>query len=176
MLQAFKGLFLTPYQTGDSVKASIKSVNNSIQKKLQQMVEQTRQTRAFLERVVYPSYLKAQMKRWMSEGRSDGVGALQAWKPLSSRYSAWKKVRYASAPGGGTKMLIATMRLFNAVTGKGEGHKKLISDKSIIIGVDVPYAKYVNASRPFFIFSDPFMDGLRDKYKKFISDRSVKVE
>lgn len=153
------------------MKAAITSISKTIEKRLEAMVEQARMTRAFLERVVYQEYLKAQRKRWMTEGASDGWGALEKWKPLNAKYAAWKKRRFASAPGGGTKMLIASMRLFNAVIGKGDGHKKLISDKSIVIGVDVPYAKYVNSARPFFVFSDEMMDGLRDKYKKFITSR-----
>ena len=153
------------------MKASIKSQENKILGKLNEMLSQTRQVRAFLERVVYPTYLKAQMKRWMTVGRSDGFGTLEPWKPLSAKYAAWKKRRWADAPGGGTKVLIASGRLYKAVMNQGPGHRKIISDRSLIVGVDIPYAKYVNESRPFFIFSDEMMDGLKDKYKKFITQR-----
>lgn len=155
------------------MKASITSVSKTIEKRLDQMIKQASQTRAFLERVVYREYIKAQRKRWMTEGATDGWGPLQKWTALNTKYAAWKRRRYAAAPGGGRKMLIATQRLFLAVVGEGDGHKKLISDRSIVIGVDIPYAKYVNSSRPFFIFSDEMMNGLKDKHKKFITARGV---
>lgn len=158
------------------MKAGIKALENKILSKLDSMLDQVGKTRAFLERVVYPTYLRAQMKRWMSEGRTDGYGSLDPWKPLSARYKAWKLTRWASAPGGGTKTLIASGRLYAAVMNKGPGHRKLVSDRSIIIGVDVPYAKYVNADRPFFIFSDEMMVGLKDKYAKFVNKRQEIVE
>lgn len=153
------------------MKARIVALENKIIGQLNSMIEQSKQVRAFLERVVYPTYLKAQMKRWMTQGRTDGFGTLDPWKPLSSTYAAWKKRRWADAPGGGTKVLIASGRLYQAVMNKGPGHRKIISDRSLIVGVDVPYAKYVNESRPFFIFSDEMMNGLKDKYKKFITQR-----
>jgi len=153
-------------------KASIKSISGNIQKGLEDMIQKTKSmTRWFLETQVYPTYLRAQMKRWMTEGRSDGFGSLDQWAPLNARYAAIKKVRWAAYPGGGTKMLIASKYLYNAVVGEGPGHKKIVGDRSIIVGVDVPYAKYVNAKRPFFIFSDEMLKGIRDKYKKFISER-----
>lgn len=155
-------------------KASIKSLNNNIRKHLDEMMEKATHLRGFMERVVYPSYLKAQMKRWMTEGRSDGHGDLPPWQPLSARYKAWKLKRWASAPGGGTKMMIASGRLFQAAMNQGPGHRKIVTDRSLIVGIDpgvVPYAKYVNAERPFFIFSDEMMDGLKDKYKKFVTER-----
>ena len=135
------------------------------------MLMQTKQVRAFLERVVYPTYLKAQMKRWMSQGRTDGFGTFEAWAPLNLKYAAYKKRRWASAPGGGTKILIASGRLYQAILNQGPGHRKIISDRSLIVGVDVPYAKYVNERRPFFIFSDEMMKGLKGKYADYISQR-----
>jgi len=154
-------------------KAGIIQLSSNIEKRLKEMVQQANRTRDFLERVVYKTYLKAQMKRWMSEGRSDGFGSLPGWKALNAQYAEQKKVRFAEFPGRGKKMLIATNRLFNATTGKGPGHKKIVSEKSVIVGVDVPYAKYVNADRPFFIFSDEMMTGLKNKYRKFVTERGA---
>lgn len=146
------------------MKASVISTENKILNRLNDMVKNVKDVRGFLERVVYPTYLKAQKKRWMSENQTDGSGDLGGWDALNPLYAARKKVRWAQAPGGGTKLLIASGRLYKAVMGEGPGHRKIVSDRSIIIGVDIPYAKYVNARRPFFIFSDEMMTGIKEKY------------
>lgn len=156
------------------MKASLK-MEGKILKRMDAMIEKGKSPRAFLERVVYPSYLRAQMKRWMSEGRSDGVGSMPAWAPLSTVYKKAKLKRWAAAPGAGTKMLIAGGKLYQAVLDEGPGHRKIVSEKSLIVGIDpaeVPYAKYVNAKRPFFIFSDKFMKGVKSKYAKFMTERT----
>lgn len=165
-----KDLSPTQFRRGN-VKASVKSTENKILNRLNEMVKNVKDVRGFLERVVYPTYLKAQRRRWMSENQTDGFGDLGGWAPLNPAYARRKKIRWAAAPGGGTKMLIASGRLFKAVMGEGPGHRKIVSERSIIIGVDVPYAKYVNQRRPFFIFSDEMMSGIKQKYAQHLRTR-----
>lgn len=167
---ASKDQSLTQFLRGN-VKASVVSTENKIMNRLNDMIKNVKDVRGFLERVVYPTYLKAQRRRWMSENQTDGHGDLGGWDPLNPAYARRKKIRWAAAPGGGTKMLIASGRLFKAVIGEGPGHRKIVSERSIIIGVDIPYAKHVNARRPFFIFSDEMMDGIKKKYAQHLRTR-----
>lgn len=149
------------------VSASLVELNTQISKRLDEIVKRGRDPAAFMERVVYPLYIKGQMKRWMSEGASDGMGSLERWAPLNAKYKASKLRRFASAPGGGTKMLIASGRLYQAATG-GSGIIKLVTGSSITIAVDVPYAKYVNARRNFWKFSSEFEKDLHTRFDKFM--------
>lgn len=148
--------------------ANLKKVQGGITKRLEQMIVRGKEKKAFLERVVYPSYIRAQKQRWMSEGAADGVGRLKAWVPLNEKYRVMKLRRFAAYPGRGTKMLIATNRLFQGVVGSGPGHFKAVTEDRIVIGVDIPYAKFVNAKRPFMVFSDKFMHSLKKKYGQYL--------
>lgn len=154
------------------MKANLASIGRTLEKGLDGMIARADSARAFLERVVYPSYIRAQKKRWMTQGASDGVGKLDAWAPLNPKYAAWKLKRAANEYGGGRKMMILTGQLYKAVVGEGPGHKKLITGKSLVVGVSTPYAKYANAQRDFITFSDQFMDDLRGRYKKMITAKA----
>lgn len=151
----------------------MRKIAGGVTKRLEEMVKNLQNNKAFFERIVYPSYIRAQLKRWMTVGRSDSAGNFPEWKSLNERYRLAKRTRFAGYPGGGRKTLIATNKLLDAVTGRGPGHYKAVSDSKIVIGVDVAYAKYVNASRPFMIFSDKFLQGLRSKYGQFMLNRKT---
>ena len=116
---------------------NIKWVETGIQKNLTSMLDRGKETRAYLNRVVYPQYQKAQQKRWMTEGASEG----QKWKPINPDYAEYKLRRYGGGtkyewiggqgegrpwkpdgkwpvfPGKGSKLLIATGRLVSSVIG-----------------------------------------------------------
>jgi hypothetical protein len=126
-------------------KTGFKKIQSSITKNLQGMMSRERLLQGYLNRVVYAQYQKAQRKRWMTEGASEG----ERWTPLNEAYARWKRVRYASELGGGTKMLIRTNRLQLSVIGGSAEHRKVVGTKRLIISTTVPYAIYVDEKRTF---------------------------
>lgn len=115
----------------------LKKVQDGIQRNLKGLVQRERALRAYLNTTVYRQYQNAQLKRWMTEGASEG----RQWAPLSRKYAVYKRLRYGGGPrftwvggsgegrpwvragnwptypGAGTKMLIATGRLVSGVIG-----------------------------------------------------------
>lgn len=149
------------------VKASLSLIEETQSlalKRLRQIVKNGKDSRSFLQLKAYPVYIKAQMKRWMTENQSQG----QQWKPLNEKYAWWKKTRYAFAIGNGTKMMIRTGRLYQSVIGAGDGHFKMITDKEMIVGTDVPYAKYAGAQRTIMSFDKKFVATLKADWIKFM--------
>lgn len=122
---------------------------------------------AFLVRVAYPMYQKFQRKRWMTRNVSEGM----QWKPNALRYSEWKKIKYASFPGGGTKVMIATGRLFQSIIGPSPDHRRIIRGTKMIIGTSVEYASYAGDIRPFFPLSDKSRNTIVREFKKWISQK-----
>lgn len=100
--------------------------------------------RGWLNRVAYPTIIAAQRMRWVSEGASEGA----SWRPLNPSYAMRKLKRYASYPGSGRKVLIATGRLVGGMTGDNQAdHYKLVTDTRLEVGTTIPYAEYVNEDR-----------------------------
>ena len=148
------------------MRAEMKKTGDGIEKRLQMMVDKSRQTRAFLARIIYPMYQKAQAERWMTEGVSES----DAWKPLSTKpffayweqgglrkyydggYVEYKRAKYSSFDGAGNVMLVATNRLRKSVTGPSKDHRMMVDDHSISVFTTVPYARYVDEKRSFTHF------------------------
>ncbi len=151
-------------------KGLLKVIENKIQKDLSALLNRTLGIRTYLNTVVYQQYKNAQRKRWMTEGASEG----ERWKDLDPKYAAWKKKRYATSPGQGRKMLIASGRLFSAVVGEGMGegkvqeHRKIVTNKSIEIGWTTPYAPYVDDVREFSDFGDETTEMIEDGVADYI--------
>lgn len=124
--------------------ASIQFVNKGIQERLEKMSKRTESMQGFLDRNVYRMYQNFQRTRWMTENDEVGNGR---WHALNNKYAMYKKKKFASYEGNGTKMLIATGKLFKAVIGPGNGQRKVVTNKSLYISVNVPYAGYVNDVR-----------------------------
>lgn len=164
------------------MKATIKTVNNQALKNLEGMIERGRSSQAFLARVAYPLYQARQMKKFMTEGASEGT----PWKELKPKYADWKRINFAGWPGHGMKMLIRTGELAEGVIGRklagdvvsdastaagpghAAGHFVMITDKSLTVATSVPYAKYVSARRPLFNFNEDFAQQLRSRYKAWV--------
>ncbi len=133
----------------------IKALTTGIQDQLEAMVRRANLLPAYLNRVVYKEYQKAQRDRWKTENVGpDFVGG--QWRSLDPIYAAWKKKKYSSSPGGGTKLLIRTGTLVQSVVGPGEGHEKIVTNRSIRINTSVPYATYVDETRNFTQWSPVF--------------------
>lgn len=113
---------------------------------LRGMTEKASLTRGWLNRVAYPTIINAQRMRWASENATEG----SSWTALNQLYANRKLRKYASYPGAGRKMLIATGRLVAGVLGDNQNdHYKLVSDNRLEVGTTIPYAGYVNEARNF---------------------------
>ena len=148
----------------------IKKVADSVSARLGDMISRGRNARGFLQEIAYPDYLTAQRKRFITENESQG----DKWKSLSPGYKEWKRINYAGWVGGGQKTGIRTGRLYSGILGKSFGtkdHRKAILDTSMIVGVATPYARYVDEVRPLMSFKKEFIEGLKNKYAKYIAGK-----
>lgn len=134
------------------MKAEVKITRAPIFEKLTKMYTRASDMRAFLNTTVFDMYRQAQIKRWMTENVSEG----SKWKKLTPNYKKWKLKRYASFPGGGRKLLIATGLLSRSAIGQDvSGFRKIVNDRSLIINISetrIPYARDVAKARPFMRF------------------------
>lgn len=130
------------------MSAKITRTANKITKRLDAMISRERAVKGYLARNVYRQYQKAQLERWKTEGKSEGV----SWSTLNERYRAAKLSRFAAYPGGGRKMLIARDRLRPSIVGPHTEHRLLVTERSIRIATVTPYASYVNEARNFSVF------------------------
>lgn len=155
--------------------------SDTITERLNLIIKKGKDPRAFLSRVAYPLYQSHQMKRWMTEGESEG----ETWPRINKEYELYKKKKFSSYPGSGTKMLIARGNLFESVVGKHlgdsdpkegsmssiggiKGHNVVFADKSMTISTELQFAKYVNETRKMFKFRDQFRKEIRNKYANWI--------
>lgn len=136
---------------------------SGIEDNIQGMLDRSKSMQSYLNRVVYKQYQNAQRKRWMTENASEGT----RWSPLNPKYREYKKKKFAAFDGRGTKMLIATDRLYKSVIGPGADHGKLVSDKRIEITWKTPYAVYVDEKRPFTEFGEQTMEQIYDGLAQF---------
>jgi hypothetical protein len=119
---------------------------------------------AFLNKNVVDAYFVAQKKRWMTQGESEN----KRWEQLNPLYASYKLKKFKEYPFGGRKMMIATGFLWESVTSRSKGFKKVLNPngKSLVIGVQteevktkagavknpgrfVAYAEHANEARPF---------------------------
>lgn len=134
---------------------------DGITQSLTAMLNRTKHIVTFLERNTLRKYQQAQMRRWQTEGSSEG----QSWTAITEPYKTYKKKKFASYEGLGYKTMIATGGLYRAATGRGPGFLKMISDTKFIVGIDLyatnpqgrrfyDYAAYAAEARPYMEFSD----------------------
>lgn len=114
--------------------------------------------RGWLNRVAYPEIINAQLRRWQSEGASEG----EKWQALNPAYARSKLKRFADYPGGGRKMLIATGRLVDSMTGRSEEGRKIVQETKLTIVSTVPYGEYVDEVRDITSLSEKTVDRLID--------------
>lgn len=130
--------------------AVFESIQNRVTMALKEKVRRGKSLRAWLDRVAYKKYQNLQRERWMTAGASQGI----PWPSLNVTYAARKLKKFAQFPGGGTKMMIATNRLFNSVSGDNlQDHKKIVTDTTLEIYTTVEYASYADEARSFRKFT-----------------------
>lgn len=135
------------------MKARGRVTHDGISDALNGMLSRAQTIQTFLRRVIYPQYTRAQERRWMTENMEDGA----RWAPVNALYARRKRSRYASYPGAGEKLMVATGRLSFAAVGRGAGAYRMITNDKFVVGIDdtvVPYAKWAAETRPVMEFSD----------------------
>jgi len=148
----------------DNIKLDISM--DGITNKLNGMIQRANLVDGWLNRVAYPALIAKTRQRWMSEGSSEGDG----WKPLNAKYKLEKLRRFRDYPGAGQKMLIATSRLVNSMTGDDTGeHYKLVSNQRLEFGSRVPYAKYVDEMRSITKLSAETIEELKTQLSQYLS-------
>lgn len=132
------------------------------------MLNRANLVRGWLNRVAYPKIIQAQRRRWMTENESEGG----KWEPLNPSYALRKLRKYRDYPGGGRKMLVATGRLVDGMTGDNtRDHYKLVTETTLEVGTTVSYARYVNEKRNIVDLSQETMDDLVDGLKDYLLGR-----
>lgn len=138
----------------------LRKVEDTATKRIEDMINKGRSSRAFFAKYVRPAYQEAQRKRFATENTSEGP----KWANLSPNYAKHKLEKFKGFPGGGRKINIATGRLVDALLLKNkEDAHELIFETSYVIKFGVPYAKYVNEVRPIVEFRKEFYDDLKKK-------------
>jgi hypothetical protein len=133
---------------------------------LKALLTRAASVRGWINRYAYPTVIEHQRMRWASEGATEG----DSWKPLNARYERYKLKKFAGYPGAGRKMLIATNRLVEGMTGDNPRHHyKLVTEKRLEVGTTIEYAKYVNEMRNIVDLAPETIQDLRDNLKKYLA-------
>jgi hypothetical protein len=124
----------------------MKKVQDGIGDAISGMLDRSKKQIGYMNRVLYPLYQLRQVKRWQTEGQSEG----HKWKPLNPKYKEYKLKKFAQYDGAGAKMMVATSRLYKDVVGSsgGNGHRKIIEGNKLIVSWTTPYAIYTEDIRP----------------------------
>lgn len=147
-----------------AVQANLEVVEGQALKNLRSMIARGKSSRTFLQKHAYPAYLGAQRKRFQTENKSQS----QQWAALNPKYAAYKVNKYASAPGGGRKIMIATGKLYKSIIGEGDGHFKLITDKEMVVGTSIPYATFPARTRSIMKFNPDFIRRLKEQWSQYL--------
>lgn len=131
------------------------------------MINRAKDPRAFLNTVILNMYANAQLQRWQSENSSE----TGQWTQLNQKYAKYKKKRFASFPGAGNALMIATGKLSMAASLRGPGYKKLVSVNSLEVSIDdtvIPYAKYAAVKRPIMQFGGATIESMKTVLGKYL--------
>lgn len=144
------------------------ALTKRLEEKLKNFKKVSGQTGGVLQRAVLPIYKNAQMKRWQTANTSEGVGG--KWAPIKDKkYAKRKLVKYASYPGGGRKLMVATSELSAAAALSKFDHASVIlSGSRLTITIKLPYASFVNEVRDFTHFGPITTDKIKAEIKKYV--------
>ena len=132
---------------------------------LRAMLDRGKLARGWLNRVAYPMVIRIQRYRWETENISEGG----QWAALNPDYAKRKLTKFADYPGAGRKMLIATGRLIEGMTGENPSdHYKVVTDTSLEVGTTVSYAKYVDEKRTITRLSSKTVQSLKESLRDYI--------
>lgn len=143
-------------------------VRNDAQKLFEASLTMPKAIQSWMARKGYPMYQRAQEKRWITGGASEG----DSWKALKSSYVTWKNKMLAKDPArypGGARILVLTGDLFKSVSGKElTFHRAIFTDKGFSVATTIPYAKYVNEKRHFVGFGTITTEKIKTDLKQFV--------
>lgn len=145
---------------------------DGITAEIRAMIQRGRSPSSYMQRITYPKYINAQIQRWQSENTTQGP----KWEALSPAYAKRKKRKFATYPGAGNVLMVATGRLADASQGR-KNALKMITDRQMRVGVDVgalPYAVYPGLIRPFMEFSDATIQKWVDGIARYVMTGEVK--
>lgn len=150
-----------------SDKISLKVSVDGISKYLEKMLDRSRLIEGWLNRVAYPTLIKVQRVRWQTEGASEG----STWAAIDQNYATKKLSLFRDYPGSGRKLLIATGRLIQGMTGENKSdHYKLVTKSSLEMGtVGIDYAAYVDEKRDITTLSKETTSKLSDSLGKYLA-------
>lgn len=158
----------------DSIKLKV-SVDG-IGEYFNQMAQRASVVDGWLNRVAYPEILKAQAKRWMTKGASEG----NSWDEITPSYAKIKQRRFADYPGSGRRLLIATGRLAFSMTldpslrgakSSTADHGKIVGNKQLTIESFVPYGTYVNEDRDITTLGKETTKRLADMLHDYVTGK-----
>jgi hypothetical protein len=153
---------------------------DDLSKTLKEMTDRAGSSGGFSR--IYPIYQKYQLQRFQTKNASEG----KPWPDYKrSDYAEYKKKRFKSYPGSGSKMMIATSTLAGAVIGRGphsfygvDKHRVLFKKNSMEVYVEesgnnaqgkpFTYPSAVAEERPFMEFSDSHLDEMREELAKYV--------
>jgi hypothetical protein len=135
------------------MSAGITTARTGITDRLKAIMTRVNDIRPVLNNRVYKIYQDAQIARWNTEGWSEG----RLWPRLNPEYAKRKAKKYAEFPYQGTKMMVATGTLLQAVVGTNQTyHRKIVDQQGIRIFLSQAdgflYAGFANDRRNFTTF------------------------
>lgn len=147
------------------MNGGIKKVQDTATQRLEDMVSKGKDSRSFIKKHLKPFYIDAQRERFDSENVSQG----SQWEALSPKYAKYKLKKYATFPGGGRKINVATGRLYRTLTFQEDNAiNEMTDDRTWIVIFDVPYGKFVNEARPVLKFNNSFTSQIREKFIEYM--------
>lgn len=129
----------------------ITAIQSGVQAKLQMMVEKGKSMSSYFNRITFQNFKNVQNARFQTENASQG----DKWEPIDpeSRYGKLKPKKFATYPGAGRALMVATGKLASGALAKDSAnYYKAVTDRSFIIGMNldsVPYAKHAGDARPY---------------------------
>lgn len=143
------------------MSASFTQTSAGIEASLNGMISRSKTMSSYLNRTLFQQYQTAQLNRWQTEGSSEKM----PWAPLNPKYERYKKKKFASYPGAGNALMIATGHLSAGATAQDSTYfYKQVTDSQFVVGLNVgalPYAPYPGVLRPYMQFSQETMDSWR---------------
>lgn len=145
--------------------AALKKVQDTISKKLSDMIAATVFFEQYVTKRFQPMFSRTQQKRWQTQNASEGA----QWKPLNPWYELWKKEAYKDNYGHGEQMMIATGRLFKGLTLASDGEwERILTGTTVVYNFPIEYASEAGRIRPILEFSDETLDGWRKDFKEWM--------
>lgn len=160
--------------------ARLKKVRDDFEETRKKMLDASNSQGALAR--IYKVYQRFQTERFKTQNASEG----RAWAPYKrADYAEYKRKRFKSYPGAGSKMLIATSTLAGAVIGRGDHpfygvdkHRAIFKKNSMEIFVDqtgenkagkpFTYPSVVNEERPFMEFNEEHLNEMKEELAQFV--------